>query len=75
MMVFQISNTSLSDAETANNLLSSWCAPAVEPWPHGAVLGPNCDGNEQVMGLAQLGALIGLEPSCDDGVAFRGKAP
>jgi hypothetical protein len=65
MMAFQIPNTALQDAETANNLLASWCVPAVEPWMNKATLGgPDCSGGEQLQWPAKWGALIGLPTSC-----------
>jgi len=72
MMAFQIPNTALQDAETANNLLASWCVPAVEPWMNNATLGgPDCDGTEQLLWPAKWGALIGLPTSCQGAEAMR----
>jgi hypothetical protein len=68
MMAFQISNTTLQDASTANNLLASWCVPIVEPWLNNATLGgPNCNGDQQLLWPAKWGALIGLPTSCQRG--------
>jgi hypothetical protein len=65
MMAFQVSDTALQDAQTANNLLASWCAPAVEPWFNNATLGgPDCNGTDQLLWPAKWGALIGLPTSC-----------
>ncbi|HEY3638486.1 MAG TPA: hypothetical protein VGK90_10080 [Rhizomicrobium sp.] len=72
MMAFQISNTTLQDAQTANGLMASWCVPAVEPWFNKASLGgPDCYDNEQLQWPAKWGALIGLPTSCGGGKARR----
>jgi hypothetical protein len=72
MMAFQIPNTSLQDAATANNLLASWCVPAVEPWLNKATLGgPDCNAGEQLLWPAKWGALIGLPTSCQGAAARR----
>ncbi|HEY3638487.1 MAG TPA: hypothetical protein VGK90_10085 [Rhizomicrobium sp.] len=69
MMGFQISSTTLRDARKANNLLASWCAPAVEPWLNRATLGgPDCYGSSQLLWPAKWGALIGLPTSCASNV-------
>jgi hypothetical protein len=66
MMVFELADTALSDAQTANNLLASWCVPAVEPWFNGAILGgPDCYGDQQLLWPAKWGDLIGLPTNCD----------
>jgi len=69
MMAFEIAQTSLADAQTANNLLASWCVPIVQPdFSAGGVLGgPDCYNGQQVMFPAKWGALIGEPTSCTDG--------
>jgi len=68
MMEFEIAQTSLSDAQTANNLLASWCVPYVQPdLGKGGVLGgPDCYDDQQVLYPAKWGALIGEPYSCTD---------
>ena len=58
MMVFEVNNTAVTDAQTANNLLASWCVPAVEPWFDGAELGgPDCYGQQQLLWPAKWAPL------------------